>query len=158
MTNPASDGRPSSARARCVRRRRAKRVVVVGGGPAGLEAAWVAAARGHEVTLLERADALGGKIRLAETAPGSRELADFADWRIGECRRRGVDVRVGVDATADTVLALGPDAVVVATGARATIDGRVEVAPDAGCRERPAVRDRPRAARSPEATRSTAVS
>jgi Pyridine nucleotide-disulphide oxidoreductase len=102
---------------------RAKRVVVVGGGPAGLEAAWVAAARGHDVTLLERGDALGGKIRLAQRLPGREELADFADWRVGECRRRGVDVRVGVDATTDTVLALGPDAVVVATGARASTTG-----------------------------------
>src|SRR5207244_9336026 len=99
---------------------RAKRVVVVGGGPAGLEAAWVAAARGHDVTLLERSDAPGGKIRLAQRLPGREELADFADWRIGECQRRSVDVRVGGDATADTVLALAPDAGVVATRAPAT--------------------------------------
>ncbi|HKA92316.1 MAG TPA: FAD-dependent oxidoreductase, partial [Acidimicrobiia bacterium] len=101
----------------------AKRVVVVGGGPAGLEAAWVAAARGHEVTLLERGDELGGKIRLAQQLPGRGELADFADWRAEECERRGVDVRLGVHATADEVVALGPDAVVVATGARATTSG-----------------------------------
>jgi 2,4-dienoyl-CoA reductase-like NADH-dependent reductase (Old Yellow Enzyme family) len=102
---------------------RPKQVVVVGGGPAGLETAWVAAARGHDVTLLERGEALGGKIRLAQGLPGRGELADFADWRVGECERRGVDVRVGVDATADTVLAFAPDAVVVATGARATTTG-----------------------------------
>ena len=101
----------------------AKRVVVVGGGPAGLETAWVAAARGHEVTLLERADQLGGKIRLAARLPGRGELADFADWRAGECERRGVDVRVGVPATVDDVLSLAPDAVVVATGGRATTAG-----------------------------------
>ena len=97
--------------------------MVVGGGPAGLEAAWVAAARGHEVTLLERSDELGGKIRLAQRLPGREELADFADWRIGECERRGVDVRLGVEATADDVLALEPDAVVVATGSHATTAG-----------------------------------
>jgi pyruvate/2-oxoglutarate dehydrogenase complex dihydrolipoamide dehydrogenase (E3) component len=102
---------------------RAKRVVVVGGGPAGLEAAWVAAARGHEVTLLERSDELGGKIRLAQQLPGRGELTDFADWRVGECARRGVEVRLGIDATADGIVALGPDAVVVATGARATTSG-----------------------------------
>src|SRR5581483_8267956 len=94
---------------------RRKRVVVVGGGPAGLEAAWVAAARGHAVVLLERDTRLGGKIRLAERLPGRAEIADFADWRAAECERRGVDIRFGVAATADTVLALEPDAVIVAT-------------------------------------------
>jgi 2,4-dienoyl-CoA reductase-like NADH-dependent reductase (Old Yellow Enzyme family) len=102
---------------------RAKRVVVVGGGPAGLEAGWVAAARGHDVTLLERGDQLGGKIRLAQRLPGREELADFADWRAGECERRGVDVRLGVEATVDDVVAFGADAVVVATGGRATTAG-----------------------------------
>src|SRR5215468_7235884 len=91
---------------------RAKRVVVIGGGPAGLEAGWVAAARGHHVTLLERGDELGGKIRLAQRLPGRSELADFADWRAGECARRGVDVRLRHAATAESVLALAPDAVV----------------------------------------------
>jgi pyruvate/2-oxoglutarate dehydrogenase complex dihydrolipoamide dehydrogenase (E3) component len=123
VTNPAV-GRETELGAGTFRpAARAKRVVVVGGGPAGLEAAWVAAARGHEVTLLERSDELGGKIRLAQQLPGREELADFADWRIGECERRGVDVRVGVDATADHVLTLKPDAVVVATGSHATTAG-----------------------------------
>jgi 2,4-dienoyl-CoA reductase-like NADH-dependent reductase (Old Yellow Enzyme family) len=93
-----------------------RRVVVVGGGPAGLEAAWVAAARGHDVVLLERSAELGGKITLAAQLPGRSELADLARWRAGECVRRGVDVRLGVSADVDSVLALSPDAVVVATG------------------------------------------
>jgi pyruvate/2-oxoglutarate dehydrogenase complex dihydrolipoamide dehydrogenase (E3) component len=95
---------------------------VVGGGPAGLEAAWVAAARGHDVALLERDERLGGKIRLAERLPGRAEIADFADWRAAECRRRGVDIRLGVNATADSVLALAPDAVLIATGGIARTD------------------------------------
>jgi 2,4-dienoyl-CoA reductase-like NADH-dependent reductase (Old Yellow Enzyme family) len=99
-----------------------KRVVVVGGGPAGLEAARVAATRGHAVVLLERDRELGGKVRLAAQLPGRAELAAFATWRAEECARQGVDVRLGVDATADAVLALKPDAVVIATGARATRD------------------------------------
>jgi pyruvate/2-oxoglutarate dehydrogenase complex dihydrolipoamide dehydrogenase (E3) component len=103
---------------------KSKRVVVVGGGPGGLEAAWVAAARGHEVTLLERSDHLGGAIRLAQQLPGRGEMADLADWRIGECARRGVDIRLRTDATAESVLALNPDAVIVATGGHATKYGR----------------------------------
>lgn len=95
-----------------------KRVVVVGGGPAGMEAAWVAAARGHDVVLLERSFELGGAIQLARQLPGRAEMGAVADWRADECRRRGVDVRCGVDADADTVLAFEPDAVVVATGGR----------------------------------------
>jgi hypothetical protein len=101
-----------------------RRVVVVGGGPAGLEAAWVAAARGHRVTLLERSATLGGAIRWAAMLPGRGEIADIADWRIGECERRGVELRTGLDATAEEVLALDAEAVVVATGGRASKTGR----------------------------------
>lgn len=100
-----------------------KRVVVIGGGPGGLEAAWVAAARGHAVTLLERAEVLGGMIRLAERLPGRGELSNFADWRADECHRRGVDIRLGFDADANAVMALEPDAVIVATGGRASLGG-----------------------------------
>jgi thioredoxin reductase len=96
-----------------------KKVVVIGGGPGGMEAAATAAARGHDVTLLEREDELGGNLRWAAKLPGREEIWEIAAWRIGECARRGVDVRTGVLATADTVLDLAPDAVIVATGGRA---------------------------------------
>ncbi len=119
VTNPVT-GREAQLGGPLPAATRTKRVVVVGGGPGGLEAAWVAAARGHDVSLLERSDQLGGKIQLAASLPGRGELADFADWRAAECARRGVDVRLGVDATTATVLALEPDAVIVATGGRAT--------------------------------------
>ncbi len=87
-----------------------KRVVVIGGGPGGLEAAWVAAARGHEVTLLERSGELGGKIRLAAALPGTRRarrLRGLAGGRVRAAgrrrpaRRRG-DRRLGARARART--------------------------------------------------------
>jgi 2,4-dienoyl-CoA reductase (NADPH2) len=100
---------------------RARRVVVVGGGPAGLEAARVAAGRGHRVTLLERERVLGGALRLAAVVhPENAPLLDFLQ---GEVRRAGVEVRLGVAATAALVGELAPDVAIVATG------GRV-VAPD----------------------------
>lgn len=123
VTNPAV-GRDAALGLGTLRpARRAKRVIVVGGGPAGLEAAWVAAARGHQVTLLERAGHLGGKIRLAQQLPGRAEISDFADWRAAQCERQGVEVRLQTNATAESIVALKPDAVVVATGGRATTLG-----------------------------------
>jgi len=129
VTNPAVGREDDLGYGTLVAAARKKRVVVVGGGPAGLEAAWVAAARGHEVILLERASQLGGKIPLAASLPGRAEIADLAAWRIAECARRGVEVRLGVEATADAVLALVPGAVIVATGGRATRDAASKVHP-----------------------------
>jgi 2,4-dienoyl-CoA reductase-like NADH-dependent reductase (Old Yellow Enzyme family) len=108
---------------------RVKRVVVVGGGPGGMEAAATAAARGHEVTLLEREHELGGALRWARELPGRGEIWEIARWRIGECERRGVDVRLGVHASADDVVELAPDAVIVATGGRATKVGQAAYHP-----------------------------
>ncbi len=95
----------------------AKNVLVVGGGPAGLEAATVAAERGHRVTLLERSDRTGGQTNIAAMAPGRAEWADIANYMTARARRAGVVIRTGVEATAETVLAESPDAVVIATGA-----------------------------------------
>jgi 2,4-dienoyl-CoA reductase (NADPH2) len=93
-----------------------KRVVVVGGGPAGLEAARVAAARGHRVTLCEREAFLGGALVLASTVHADNE--PFLDYLIREVERVGVDVRLNCELDADAIVALQPDAVVVATGGR----------------------------------------
>jgi 2,4-dienoyl-CoA reductase-like NADH-dependent reductase (Old Yellow Enzyme family)/thioredoxin reductase len=97
---------------------RAGRVVVVGSGPAGITAATTAAAAGHEVILLERAREIGGQFALASRTTGSRAVAEGFLANHAEALDE-VDVRLGIEATADTVAALSPDLVVVATGARA---------------------------------------
>jgi 2,4-dienoyl-CoA reductase-like NADH-dependent reductase (Old Yellow Enzyme family)/thioredoxin reductase len=94
-----------------------KRVVVVGGGVAGLEAARVSAERGHRVVLLEANAELGGQVVLASRATERRrDLIGIVDWLVSECRRAGVDLRTGVLASAEDVLGLDPEIVVVATG------------------------------------------
>jgi len=93
-----------------------KKVVVVGAGPAGLEAARVAAERGHSVAVLEASGQAGGQIRLAVQNPRRKELIGIVDWRLAELERLGVDIRYDVWAETDDVTALGPDVVIVATG------------------------------------------
>jgi mycofactocin system FadH/OYE family oxidoreductase 2 len=96
----------------------ARRVIVVGGGPAGLEAARVAALRGHQVTLYEKSGRLGGALRLAAAAPGRERLALAVDWLEAQVRALNVPLRLGVTVTPELVLTESPDAVIVATGAR----------------------------------------
>ncbi len=93
-----------------------RRVVVVGAGPGGLEAARVAGERGHDVTLLEAMPWAGGQVRLAARNPRRRDLLGIVEWREHELARLGVDVRFDVIAEGDDVLALDPDVVIVATG------------------------------------------
>jgi dimethylglycine catabolism A len=93
-----------------------RRVVVVGGGVAGLEAARGAASRGHDVIVFERRAVFGGRARLALARRGRQRWGLYLDWLEAELTDGGVELRVGVDADADTVLAEQPDAVVLATG------------------------------------------
>lgn len=93
-----------------------KRVVVVGGGPAGLEAARVAASRGHKVTLLEQRPELGGQLLIAAKAPQREGFLDFPRWQTRQMELLGVDVRLDRPATVDGVLALNPEVVFCATG------------------------------------------
>lgn len=93
-----------------------KRVAVVGAGIAGLEAAWVAAARGHDVTLFSRSPEVGGKLRLHAGLPGGEALSSIYDYQFAEAMRFGVRMELGVTAGLADILALRPDAVVLATG------------------------------------------
>jgi len=92
-----------------------KHIVVIGAGPAGLESARLAADRGHRVTVLDQVDRLGGTLWFSSlTTPDNGKLLD---WLAGEVERLGVDVRLNTEATPELVRALGPDEIVVATGA-----------------------------------------
>jgi len=93
-----------------------QRVVVVGAGPAGLEAARVSAERGHAVVLMEAASEPGGQVRLAARSKRRGELIGIIDWRMERCEALGVEMRFNVYAEADDVLAENPDIVIIATG------------------------------------------
>ncbi len=94
-----------------------KRVVVVGAGVAGMEAAWVAAGRGHRVTVFGSSSEVGGKARLHATLPGGENLSSIYDFQRLSADRYGADFRLGVAAGIEDVLGLDPQVVVLAAGA-----------------------------------------
>ena len=95
-----------------------RHVVVIGGGPAGMEAALSAAALGDRVTLFEASDRLGGQLRAAGTYETRRELLDIIAHQESELARLGVEVRLNTRASTDQIRALGADRIIVATGSR----------------------------------------
>lgn len=93
-----------------------RNVVVVGAGPAGLEAARVAAERGHKVTVFEAAPQAGGQVRLTAQTKRRAEMIGIIDWRMAQCAARGVEFRFNTWAEAADVLAEKPDVVIIASG------------------------------------------
>ena len=109
----------------------ARKVVVVGGGPAGMEAARLAALCGHRVVLFEARPALGGTINIAKRAPKLATIGDITFWLEQEIYIAGVDIRLSTFADAEDVLAERPDVVIVATGSLPRMDGLQASRPEA---------------------------
>jgi NADPH-dependent 2,4-dienoyl-CoA reductase/sulfur reductase-like enzyme len=100
-----------------VKTEKPKKVVVIGGGPGGMQAAITAAVRGHAVTLLEKNPELGGQLNLASVAPDKHRIKSYQDWLAGEMQRQGVSVTLNREADVNVIDELNPDAVIAATGA-----------------------------------------
>ena len=94
-----------------------KRVVVVGAGIAGMEAGWIAAARGHQVTILSASAQIGGKAWLRSHLPGGEEVSSVYDYQTVAAMRAGAKIELGMTAQTDTIMDFSPDVVVLATGA-----------------------------------------
>lgn len=123
---------------------RSKRVFVIGGGPAGMEAATTAAQRGHEVTLIEKGKELGGQLATAALPPYKEELNELRRFLISQVEASNVNIKLNAKATAEAIMEGNPDSVIVATGARPII-------PDILGIEKPKVITAPDALRQPTA-------
>ena len=102
-----------------------KKVLIAGGGPAGMEAARIAAQRGHTVTLLEKSDKLGGQLNLAAKIPFKKEIQEEIDYLSYQLKRKKVDTVLGKKADIKTINKLSPDVIIIATGS-------IPIVPDTG--------------------------
>lgn len=93
-----------------------KRVMIVGGGPAGMEAATVAALRGHHVTLFEKESRLGGQLNLAALPPNKSDIAPWLNYLVGQLKKAGVNTRLNTESSSGLISKSQPDAVIIATG------------------------------------------
>jgi 2,4-dienoyl-CoA reductase-like NADH-dependent reductase (Old Yellow Enzyme family)/thioredoxin reductase len=93
-----------------------KRVMVVGGGPAGMQAAWIAKERGHKVILYEKEEQLGGQFVLASIPPKRKDLAVFKKYQINRLKKTGVEIVLGKEITVDNIKEHNPDLVIIAAG------------------------------------------
>lgn len=112
----AATGRETTMPHRIPKAQTRRKMVIVGAGPAGLEAARVSAERGHEVIVLEAQDKPGGQIRLTAQSPRRKEMISIIEWRMSQCEKLGVTFRFNTWADAATVQAENPDVVIIATG------------------------------------------
>jgi 2,4-dienoyl-CoA reductase-like NADH-dependent reductase (Old Yellow Enzyme family)/thioredoxin reductase len=94
-----------------------KKVIVIGGGPGGMEVAMTAKLRGHDVTLYEKSGVLGGQLIAASAPPFKSDYKALLNYYIGQMKKLGIDVKLNEEATISTVKKLNPDVVIVATGA-----------------------------------------
>jgi NADPH-dependent 2,4-dienoyl-CoA reductase/sulfur reductase-like enzyme len=123
LVNPSVGREFVWAQGEAGRSARPKRILVVGGGPAGMETARVAAERGHRVTLIERSEHLGGQLRLAARQPQREEIDEFLAWLERQLTQLQVEIRRGTQLSADRIAAEEYDQVVIATGARPGASG-----------------------------------
>jgi 2,4-dienoyl-CoA reductase-like NADH-dependent reductase (Old Yellow Enzyme family) len=98
-----------------------KSIVIVGTGIAGLEAAWIAASRGHRVVVMGKSDEVGGNTRRHAGLPYSESLSSIYDWQFNACQQAGVQFKLGAEATLESIVAHKPDEIILATGAQMSV-------------------------------------